>query len=454
MHLPHDTAQAIGQRADLCESRSLFAGRFAAPTSKEGTRKAWFDSIISKKAAAAATIKTDRESWHPPTSVLLRARLQSRLMVNMAGGVMENAGLCLDHYGLPIIPGSAVKGCARRACLAALREWSEIGTKPEGDDNLFTQLCIGFTTPAELLTRICIVFGWVEQDWSTEKNKNGTRQSDFAWACLGSGDAWKAASSVLCTRFKATIEDESKPWISLPNFAGSIAFLHASPNRDPGLILDVVTPHHTKYCNGDLQTATDTEEPVPVLFPAVKEQGEDDYFTFPLIRLRGTDEALLSFARCALRTGLETFGIGAKTNAGYGCFDASEKFNRSVEESMTRKANAEAEERDRKATAEREVLEAEERRKAKAALEAMTPDERVANLTEQQFDTKVRAFWKELKRGGPTEEEKKAIVTALKGPRIDYWKDFKAKAAKGGDLAKSEQAVRALNKQLNADKMP
>lgn len=28
---------------------------------------------------------------------------------------MENAGLSLDRYGLPHIPGSAVKGCARRA---------------------------------------------------------------------------------------------------------------------------------------------------------------------------------------------------------------------------------------------------------------------------------------------------------------------------------------------------
>jgi CRISPR/Cas system CMR subunit Cmr6 (Cas7 group RAMP superfamily) len=51
-------------------------------------------------------------------------------MVNMAGGVMENAGLCLDRFGLPYIPGSAVKGCARRTALAALREWCETGQQP------------------------------------------------------------------------------------------------------------------------------------------------------------------------------------------------------------------------------------------------------------------------------------------------------------------------------------
>jgi CRISPR type III-B/RAMP module RAMP protein Cmr6 len=375
-------------------------------------------------------------------------------MMNMAGGVMENAGLLLDRCGLPIIPGSAIKGCARRAALAALREWCETGTKPAGEDNLFSSLCSEFITPAELLTRLCLVFGWVEQDWSTKKYNNNTWQSDIVWACDGISDTWKAAAAVLCAHFKAKIKDDAKPWESLPNYAGSIAFLHASPNRDPGIILDVVTPHHTKYYQRDLTIATDTEEPVPVFFPAVKEQGEHDYFTFPLIPLNRAEKTQLAFAQCALRTGLETFGIGAKTNAGYGCFDASEDFNRTVVAVMARRANAEAEESARKATAEREAVEAEERRKSKAALEAMTPDERIASLNEAQFENKIRSFWKEPKRGGPAEDEKKAIVNALKGPRLSYWQEFKIKAAKGGDLAKSEQAVRAHNKQLNADKMP
>ena len=43
----------------------------------------------------------------------------SRLMVDLAGGVMENANLNLDRYGLPRIPGSAIKGLARRMALQA-----------------------------------------------------------------------------------------------------------------------------------------------------------------------------------------------------------------------------------------------------------------------------------------------------------------------------------------------
>jgi CRISPR-associated protein Cmr6 len=456
MRLPQDTTLAIGQRAERCESRSLFAGRFADPTSKEEARKAWFDSFIAKRSALPSGAQAGSESWHPTTSILLRARLQFRLMVNMAGGVMENAGLSLDRYGLPLIPGSAVKGCARRASLAALREWCEAGTKPEDDENLFTPICAEFKTPAELLTRICLIFGWGELDWSTEKNKNDTWKSDFAWACNGVGAEWKSSSQSLLSQFKGKAVDENAPWESLPNFAGSIAFLSASPNRDPGLVLDVVTPHHTKYyeSNDSRAIATDTEEPIPVIFPAVKEQAENDYFTFPLIPLRGARQELISFAKLVLSSGLETFGLGAKTNAGYGWFDASEVFNQSISDAIAAKSKAEAEERGRKVQAEKDAREAEARRNARETRAAMAPDEFIASLTGEQFDAKVRAFWKEPKKGGPSDEEKKAIIAALKEPRRAYWQDLKAKAAKGGDLAKSEQAIRTLNKQLNGDKMP
>lgn len=437
--IPCDTANALGSTAAKCESRSLFASRFADPTSKEDARKVWFQNLIGKKPIS-------RTLWHPPTAKLLHAQLKSRLMVNMAGGVMENAGINLDRYGLPIIPGSAVKGCARRAALAALREWCETEAKPEGDDNLFTKLCVGFSTTAELLTTIARTFGWVETNWSEDKNKNGTWQSDFAWACAPTMDAFLTSASQLGTQ---------------EQFAGSIAFLDARPNRDPGLVLDVLTPHHKDYYEEKLKTATDTEEPVPVFFPAVKEQGENDYFIFPLIPLRQADASFLSFAQEALRTGLDIFGLGAKTNAGYGWFDASEDLN-------TRIAERQKEAIERKRELERQAaekarlgVEAKARADAKAslaaALEGLTPeqqeDKKLELLSDPQFDTKVRAFCKEPKKGGPTDAEKQAIVRSLRGPRLAYWQAFKPRATKG-DLATVDQAIRSMNKQMNGDKMP
>nr|WP_294400598.1 type III-B CRISPR module RAMP protein Cmr6 [Prosthecobacter sp.] len=384
-------------------------------------------------------------------------------MVGMANGVMENAGLTLDRYGLPIIPGSAVKGCARRAALAALREWCESGVKPNGDDNLFTPLCLVFNTPEELLTCVCLVFGWVEQDWSTEKNKGGNWVSDLVWACAGPGEVFVRSACMLCEQLDAAIGNEERPWDSLPNFAGCIAFLHASPNRDPGLVLDILTPHHTAYyeSTNPNAVAADTEEPVPVLFPAIKEQREHDCFTFPLIPLRNANQLLLTFAVCALRTGLETFGIGAKANAGYGSFDASESFNESV---LEHRAAAEKRRREEQAAAElkaRQDLEAKAKAAAKAeleaALEGLSPEERedkkIELLSDGQFDSKVRAFCKDPKKGGPTDAEKPAILRALRGSRLAYWQDFKSKATKG-DLATVDQAIRSLSKTLNLGKMP
>lgn len=124
--------------------------------------------------------------------------------------------------------------------------------------------CEGFANPVEMLSAIARVFGWTPENWKTGK-KEGHYKSAFAWACDGNAELLAAA------------KDKNPPH---DTFAGSIAFLSASPNRDPVLELDVVTPHHTEYHKGNpaYATAPDTEDPVPVFFPAVKPQAENDSF--------------------------------------------------------------------------------------------------------------------------------------------------------------------------------
>lgn len=442
IHVPSDTLTALGGGLlPKCESRSLFQDRFADPQAREDDRKNWFHFLIGKKAAKVLPA-TD---WHPAGREILYARLMARMMVNLGGGVMENANVLLDRYGLPVIPGSAVKACARRMALQALHDW--IAEDPNNDqpEDICEPCRLDFVKPAHMLAAIARVFGWVGQDWDCGK-KDDLWKSDFAWAVAGDAEVMRVAKE------KAGGHD---------SFAGIIAFLPASPITDPGLELDVVTPHHTEYYKGNLETATDTEDPIPVFFPAVKPQKEGDYFTFVIIPLRRADAASIQHAKTWLRLGLETFGLGAKTNAGYGWFDASEKMQTTVaeakkiiEKATAAQRNRLEEEARRKADEERRLR---ERAEEAAATEGMSEDEKrnreISLLTEAQFDAKVRAFWKEPKKGGPTEEQKKAIVRALRGPRLAYWTNFKTRATKG-DLAKSEQAIRALNKTLHADKMP
>jgi CRISPR type III-B/RAMP module RAMP protein Cmr6 len=441
INAPPDTQAALGKGLmPKCQSRALFKDRFADPEAGEGARKDWFSAMVAK-SAERSTVR----SWHPKKAVLLYARLMSRLMVDLAGGVMENANVQLDRYGIPVIPGSAVKGCARRMALQALHDWVEAGTVRPAADDACKPCCEGFACPAEMLAAIARVFGWTPEDWKADK-KDGHYKSDFAWAVNGNGAILEAAKGI------------NPP---CGTFGGSIAFLMASPNRDPGLELDVVTPHHTRYYKGELKTATDTEDPIPVFFPAVKAQSESEYFTFPLIPLRLAETRDLNWANCWLARGLEIIGIGAKTNAGYGWFNASESLQGGIREKIEafRKADEERERRDAERSREQFAAEAAriKREQEAAATANLSEDEKedwkVEQLTAAQFENKVKNFFKEPKKGGPAAIEKKAIVRALRGPRLEFWRDFKAKSTKG-DPARSVSEIIALNKELNKDKMP
>ena len=399
---------------------------------------------------------------------LVFASQQSRLMVNMAGGVFENGGLCLDRTsGIPIIPGSAVKGCARRLALAALREWSTGQLTPGDSENLLAAAIEGSATSEDFLFHLGLIFGWCDLEWKGREDFRDDREweqkrPDFAWACA---DDWnrqrKAVADRLCVYLHIKPKSSERPWESLPHFAGTIAFLPAWPwEKDPGIELDVITGHHPEYYqSGDPnRIATDTEEPVPVIFPAVKPGQTWVFLLHPTARAQSTH---LQFSRTWLAQGLETFGLGAKTNAGYGWFDASEELNNSVRERIEQKKRDDEKAARDRAEKDRHDREQDDRRKEKQALqqalEGLTPedqeDKKMELMNDGQFDAKVRAFCKEPKRGGPSESEKGAIVRALRKPRLTYWQTFKSKATKG-DLAAVAQAINALNKQLNGDKMP
>jgi len=342
IYMPSDTRAVLGENAEKCDSRSLLMDRFADPAARDTgdrtPRRNWFNRLLAKSPVTAFP-----KAWvsQVPQAKMLYAQLQSRLMVNMAGGVMENAGLCLDRFGLPYIPGSAVKGCARRAALAALREWCETGDKPASENNLFNKACAPFAAPADMLAAIARVFGWCNQDWSDRQDPSNP--SDFFWATNQDATVLQQAARNLAAHFRWKVEakHEHIPWKSLPNFAGSISFLPAYPLNAAGvqlplpipplgkLELDVVTCHHRNYYGEPTEpkdvpqshekwqrwkrehdawqrewgTAPDTEEPVPVVFPAV---APGHVFAFALCKLRGAD-ADVEQARAWLATGLEIY---------------------------------------------------------------------------------------------------------------------------------------------------
>lgn len=466
--MPSDTRTALGPNAERCDSRSLFMDRFVNPGAKDTgdqhPRRDWFKAVLGKRAVSSAS--ESRCEWLAQMATsggghVLYAQLQSRLMVNMAGGAMENAGLCLDRYGLPFIPGSAVKGCARRMAIQSLVDKREGGA----DANEL----------ARLLADAAQIFGWGETDWKQgrKRGKNGKPSelvSDFEFGC-GEGVFWEQVRPLaatllfsLCASRKRNHPEE--PWLDLPNFAGSVAFLPAYPVKAGAeglsleapalgqLELDVLTCHHPDYYAGKLQVATDTEPPIPVVFPTV---AAGHIFAFALLPLRVCPPRLLDQARTWLAAGLAMFGLGAKTAAGYGWFDASETTSSLVAQAQSKQATDKTDQRRKEAEAAaqkaKEEAERLQREKMKAALASLSPeqqeDHKVAQLSDDQFRSALDNYTRK------NAEEQKAIVRALRleqgtrGSRRVFWDDLRAKAQKkGGKYAQTEQAIRQLSKQL------
>ncbi len=293
----------------LPESRSLSFDKFANPSLKDKARQKFLKSCC--EVTVPLKLRDYRREMNWVAGHTLYFRNKSRLLINMAGGVMENAGISLDRLsGLPMIPGSAIKGCARRAALHGIR-------------------CLA--TKEERLNRLveaALLFGWVSDDLREE--------SDFAWSLGGESESTGGMlelKSALAAHFDGRCPESVQ---------GRVAFLPAfpvkSPERGPDLELDIVNVHHKKYYAGEKDRATDDEEPIPVVFPAV---AAEHCFAFPLVPLPNCEQRLIAHAQDWLREGLCIHGIGAKTAAGYGWFEEDSETGQRV--ANERKAAEEAE---------------------------------------------------------------------------------------------------------------
>lgn len=331
-------------------SRSLWFERFADPSLKDRKdstpRRDFFEHGFRLKPLyqkPGAWLRFLRSDLRLPWSNLLFAQLQARLLVNAGGGVMENAGLALDRFsGQPFIPGSAVKGCARRNAVEHLGERRvELFPGAGHAAHAHDEVALGELTGEVVL--FLKTFGWADTDWLVRGSLTAERwqekRSDVAFAC---DELWEPvrekAAAELATWLGAKTDSQKPFWKAVPNFAGMARFLPAYPVQVTlseqylpvhlgKLELDLLAAHHRKYHEGDPEyaDAPDTEDPNIVFFPAVA-AGHVFVFT-----VTAKAEDLAGYARALLKQGLERFGLGAKTGAGYGWFlDVSELASESL----------------------------------------------------------------------------------------------------------------------------
>jgi CRISPR-associated protein Cmr6 len=317
-------------------------------------------------------------------SCTLIAKLEGRLAINISDSLIRNAGIALDRlFGLPYIPGSAIKGVTRATALQEVAASSK-------DERLFTVFQSVF----------------------------GTADNDFR-----RGGELESFSDLLGCRPR--------------NSRGAIAFLPAYPIDEPKIGVDLTNVHYPTYYQGDRKkhpgdiTSLRNESPQPNHFPCVETGAR---FAFCLAQVRSdTSSDLLEAARRWLLQALTIHGLGAKTAAGYGWFSIEPP--EVLEELQTgernrRKASEDAAKRE----AEKIAADAAE----KARITALSPEERLREMFIQLPDQDFAGSVLNLKER-PLEEQR-AILLLLCSDKRDRWKKWK-KSDKANDKKRVEVAL-------------
>ena len=309
------------------------------------------------------------------------AQLEGRLAINLADSLIQNAGISLDRlFGLPFIPGSAVKGVCRHAAFEELKSADAEHQQPLFD--LFRA-----------------VFGTADNDF-----KNGELRP-----------------------FQRLLAGRAE------NQKGAIAFLPAYPVNEARVVVDLTNVHYPEYYRTGRTEDLSKERPQPNPFPAVEVGAQ---FAFCLV-LNGVnrDPSLLVAATRWLETTLTVGGLGAKTASGYGWFSLRPDVLRELLEAERLEAEAAA----IKAKAESDARAKADAEAARQA--AMPPDEqakeRFAAMNQQDFATSVSGL-----AALSSAEQKGLLLSLLMPDRRDTWKGWK-KSDKPANKARVEALLAA-----------
>lgn len=222
-------------------------------------------------------------------------KCSGRIIIGLGGSHVAETSMTLHHiYGVPYIPGSALKGVTRHYFLIELFE------KTQEDNNQI--LC--FEKIIENIDKSKIEEELKDLDKFRERYKvNGVVPSEKIIDWFKNKDN------------KNKIENFQKIF-GTQNNEGKVIFMDSYP-KELELKIDIMNPHYSTYYDKAKTPPADYINPVPINFLVV----ENSIFT---INLLSKDEELLKNAYEKLKEALTEYGIGAKTSLGYGIFDKPE----------------------------------------------------------------------------------------------------------------------------------
>ncbi len=199
---------------------------------------------------------------HSINSIQIKGKVLWRLVVGLGSGSVLETSMTLHHiFGVPFIPGTALKGVVSSYYIERNRE--------------------NLTKGMEVAN-------------SQRKRENKREYKTLEEYAM----------------------NEDANYIELfgnENQKGKLTFLDAYPTTFPNLEIDIMNPHFGDYYDGKTPPA-DWLSPKPIKFLTV---AKDTEFIFAF----KTDKSnLIPEVKTLIKESLQDFGIGAKTSVGYGYF--------------------------------------------------------------------------------------------------------------------------------------
>ncbi len=217
-----------------------------------------------------------------------KLKTRSRLIVGLGDESVYETSIRLHrNYGVPYIPGSALKGVAKHYTIYKLVEDNYSRLESKFSENDFFELA-----------------GKI-QKLLEEPNDDKTKEfENFSFGVNGKSVTFGDARKIFGTQKQE----------------GSVIFFDAFPDPasikgKPVLELDIMNPHHQPYYQGN-EPPGDWHSPNPIFFLTVPDGTEFQFAIAP--HNDETDLSLLDKAAAILKEALKEHGVGAKTSLGYG----------------------------------------------------------------------------------------------------------------------------------------
>jgi CRISPR type III-B/RAMP module RAMP protein Cmr6 len=268
--LPPGTAKAVQRHIDSCKNLALILDKYVERSVIKDTKQkgSWLQTRIQKNTFDPGLARSLYQRWllmlQSLNTTRFDAALEWRMVVGLGGESVLETDITLHHlYGLPIIPGSALKGLTRAYVMAEKKEYFVLSEMPE--------------------------------------------------ATRGLGLEGKTDHPIIQHIFGTQKE------------AGTVLFFDAFPTKgEAKFVVDIMNPHYPNYYNSlksrNIIPPANDQSPNPIPFLAVM---DNTNFTFALAPRDPNNlqhHKHVELVKGWLLEALQNYGVGGKTSAGYGYF--------------------------------------------------------------------------------------------------------------------------------------